>query len=102
MARLPRIKVQGESGWYHLWNAAAGEKRAFPLENLVHRRKFIGLLRHFAGIYTTKLSEPSAYLRKDAWASDTTSVTLYPAAPSSRVSSPLVPARPATCLLQRF
>ncbi len=44
MPRLPRIKVEGENGWYHLWNAAAGEKRAFPIENPVHRQKFIALL----------------------------------------------------------
>ena len=56
MARLPRIKIEGEDGWYHLWNAAAGEKRAFPLENLVHRRKLIGLLRFYAGIYFCRVA----------------------------------------------
>jgi hypothetical protein len=35
MPRLPRIKVEGEDGWYHLWNAAGGEKRAFPLQDPV-------------------------------------------------------------------
>jgi REP element-mobilizing transposase RayT len=56
MPRLPRIKTEGEDGWYHLWNAAAGEKRAFPLENLVHRRKLIGLLRYYAGIYFCRVA----------------------------------------------
>jgi hypothetical protein len=56
MPRLPRIKTEGEDGWYHLWNAAAGEKRAFPLENLVHRRKLIGLLRFYAGIYFCRVA----------------------------------------------
>lgn len=45
MARLPRLKVEDEDGWYHLWNFANGLKRAFPLQDDVVRAEFIRLLK---------------------------------------------------------
>jgi putative transposase len=56
MPRLPRIKTEGIDGWYHLWNAAAGEKRAFPLQDPVVRQKFIGLVKFYAGIYFCRVA----------------------------------------------
>jgi REP element-mobilizing transposase RayT len=51
MPRLPRLKVEEADGWYHLWNAAAGSKRAFPLQNDAARTEFISLLKFYASIY---------------------------------------------------
>ena len=51
MPRLPRVKVEDEDGWYHLWNSANGQKRAFPLQDDVVRTEFIRLLRFYSGIY---------------------------------------------------
>jgi len=51
MARCPRVKVDGEEAWYHLWNSANGPKRAFPLQDDLVRAEFIRLLKFYAGIY---------------------------------------------------
>lgn len=51
MPRLPRLKVEDDTGWYHLWNAATGPKRAFPLQDDLVRSEFIRLLKFYAHIY---------------------------------------------------
>jgi REP element-mobilizing transposase RayT len=51
MPRLPRIKVEDQDGWYHLWNCANGQKRAFPLQDDVVRAEFIRILKFYARIY---------------------------------------------------
>jgi hypothetical protein len=56
MPRLPRLKVEDADGWYHLWNAAAGPKRAFPLQKDATRAEFISLLKFYAGIYFCRVA----------------------------------------------
>jgi REP element-mobilizing transposase RayT len=51
MPRLPRLKVEDQDGWYHLWNCANGQKRAFPLQDDVVRAEFIRILKFYARIY---------------------------------------------------
>jgi hypothetical protein len=56
MPRLPRLKVEGEDAWYHLWNSATGRKRAFPLQDEVARHEFTRLLQFYARIYFCRVA----------------------------------------------
>ena len=56
MPRLPRLKVEGEDGWYHLWNCANGQKRAFPLQKDLARAEFIRLLKLYSSIYFCRVA----------------------------------------------
>ena len=51
MARLPRLKVEDEVGWYHLCARVAGWLNWFPFEDPVARRKLLETIRKYLAVY---------------------------------------------------
>ena len=51
MARLPRLKVEDEIGWYHICARVAGRMNWFPFEDPVARRKLLDTLRQYLSVY---------------------------------------------------
>jgi hypothetical protein len=51
MARLPRIKVTDEEGWYHLHARCACVNGEYPLEEPACRFELLRLLKRYTGLY---------------------------------------------------
>ena len=56
MSRLPRIKADGEQGWYHLHARVAGVRGRYPLQETACRRKLSDLLQRFSGLYMCEMA----------------------------------------------
>jgi len=52
MARLPRLKVENEVGWYHLCARVAGWLNWFPFEDRVARQKLLQTIRKYLAVYS--------------------------------------------------
>jgi REP element-mobilizing transposase RayT len=52
MARLPRLKVENEVGWYHLCSRVAGWLNWFPFEDRIARRKLLETIRKYLAVYS--------------------------------------------------
>jgi REP element-mobilizing transposase RayT len=55
MSRLPRIKVEGGDGWYHLHARVTGVRGEYLLEEAECRRELIGLLQRYAKLYQCEM-----------------------------------------------
>jgi REP element-mobilizing transposase RayT len=51
MARLPRLKVENEVGWYHLCARVAGWLDWFPFEDRIARQKLLETIRKYLAVY---------------------------------------------------
>jgi putative transposase len=51
MARMRRLKVENQEGWYHVYSRTACEKGVYPLEKELCRKKFISLMRYYSRAY---------------------------------------------------
>ena len=51
MARLPRLKVENEIGWYHLCARVAGWLNWFPFEDGIARQKLLETIRKYLAVY---------------------------------------------------
>ena len=51
MARLPRLKVENEVGWYHLCARVSGWLNWFPFEDRVARQKLLQTIRKYLAVY---------------------------------------------------
>lgn len=51
MARLPRLKVESEVGWYHLCARVAGWLDWYPFEDRVAREKLLEIIRKYVAAY---------------------------------------------------
>jgi REP element-mobilizing transposase RayT len=51
MARLPRLKVENEIGWYHLCARVAGWLNWFPFEDRIARQKLLETIRKYLAVY---------------------------------------------------
>ena len=51
MARLPRLKVENEVGWYHLCSRVAGWLNWFPFEDRIARGKLLQTIRKYLAVY---------------------------------------------------
>ena len=51
MARLPRIKVEGNEAWYHIHSHAAAKTGEYPIESELCRGKLSELIAHYSTPY---------------------------------------------------
>ena len=51
MARMPRIRVEGNEAWYHIHSHAAAKTGEFPLESEVCKSKLISLIEFYSKPY---------------------------------------------------
>ena len=51
MARLPRLKVENDVGWYHLCARVAGWLDWLPLEDPLARQQLLRTLRKYLSVY---------------------------------------------------
>ncbi len=56
MARMARIKVEGESAVYHLYGRIAGMKGEYTLTKPLCRKTLIDLIRHYAQAYCCEVA----------------------------------------------
>lgn len=56
MARQSRLKIEGESAWYHLYSAVACRRGTYPLAEPACQKELMRLMEHYSGIYFCEIA----------------------------------------------